>query len=135
MSASSSSHLTAMKNKVTDILRPVYPLAQIYINNLPPDMEDSQVNAVIRQIGGPYDSKTNLKSVGIQISIVSYQNEIALNAIDLVFGSLRDVELASNLSDTGTKLVVSATTTPNYDGVDESGSPIYSCMFEIVAIH
>lgn len=133
--AQSSTHLTAIKTRVENALQTVFPTAEVYMNNLPPDRGDKKLLVAVRQIGGPYDSRTNVKTVPFQVIVVGISDEDCCSALDEIFDALRDVEIPSSEAGAGVKLVVSASTTPNYDGTDEANMPVYSCNFELVTIH
>lgn len=135
MPVQSSTHLTAIKTLVENALQTAFPTAEVYKNNLPPDRGEKKLLVAVRQIGGPYDSRTNVKTVPFQVIVVGISDEDCSLALDEIFDALRDVEVASTEAGAGVKLVVSASTTPNYDGTDEANMPVYSCNFELVTIH
>lgn len=135
MPAQSVTHAPVIQARVESAIIGTFADAEVYINNIPPDRGNKQLCVAVRPIGGPYDSTSYVKRVGFQIVVVANEDEDCVTALDLIFNALKDVEIPSSESGAGTKLVVSATTTPNYDGVDDAGMPVYSCNFELVAIH
>ncbi len=129
-------HSTLIRHLLEEILIADYPLAKVYEDSFPGDASNLTLLALMRAISPQFDDQTHMKRVMWQITIVSTSRATSKAACELVWEALKDVEYGSGETGTdGKKVLITATTLPSYDGVDETGNPMYSVLLQLTSRH
>lgn len=127
-------HENFIKTTITSILNANLdpPLTvNVYTDSLPPERSDRMLYVLIKPSSPSFNDETNMKRVNWEVSCVSGKKSLSKDACSYIWEGMKNLES----SDSGKKVLVTALTLPSNDGVDGTGNPVYSVMFQLTSRH